>query len=105
MTWLKKQGIRCHHSPNGGKRHIAEALAFKAMGVSPGFPDVEIPLPAGPYHGCYIEMKAAGGKLSDYQVDWLNYLREKGYFAECAQGFEEAKAILLHYLSFNSTAA
>jgi VRR-NUC domain-containing protein len=76
------------------------------MGVSPGFPDVEIPLPSGPYHGCYIEMKkSSGGKLSENQLDWLSYLREKGYFAESANGFEEAKALFLHYLSFNSTAA
>lgn len=76
------------------------------MGVSPGFPDVEVPFPSGPYHGFYLEMKRQkGGKVSPAQVEWLNYLRGKGYFAESAKGFEEAKQMFLHYLSFTPKVA
>ncbi len=102
-VWLAQKGIRFTASANGGKRNLLEALKFKRMGVSPGFPDVEIPLPLGSYHGLYIELKrVSGGKLSANQIEWLNYLTEKGYYAVCARGFDEAKEIVLHYLSFDT---
>ena len=106
ITWLRKQGYRCHHSPNGGKRNILEGYNLKMMGVSAGFPDVEVPLPSGHYHGFYCEMKPIkGGRLTDEQREWLSYLRDKGYWAEVAHGFEEAKEMFLHYLSFTPKAA
>jgi len=93
-------------SANGGSRHLLEAIALKKMGVSKGFPDVEVPLPSGRYHGFYVEMKRQkGGKVSIEQAEWLAYLREKGYWAEVARGFEEAKEMFLHYLSFMPKAA
>jgi len=106
VNWLKAKGYWVSASANGGKRNLLEAINLKRMGVSPGFPDIEVPLPCGPYHGFYCEMKPEkGGKLSDNQIYWLNYLREKGYYAEMAHGFEEAKALFLHYLSFHKPAA
>jgi hypothetical protein len=91
-VWLTKKGIKFTASANGGKRNLLEALKFKRMGVSAGFPDIEIPLPIAPYHGLYIELKRQkGGKLSESQIEWLNYLNEKGYYAVVARGFDEAK--------------
>lgn len=79
---------------------------MKRMGVSPGFPDVEVPLPIGPFHGFYIEMKRQkGGKVSEEQREWINYLKDKGYYAEVARGFEEAKEMFNYYLSFHKPAA
>jgi hypothetical protein len=105
-VWLTKQGIRHNANANGGRRNLLEAIKFKRMGVSAGFPDIEVPLPSGPFHGLYIEMKRQkGGRLSDNQLEWLSYLRDKGYMAEVAKGFEEAKEIVLHYLSFTPRAA
>jgi VRR-NUC domain-containing protein len=105
-VWLKKQGFRPAASANGGKRNLVEAYHLKQMGVSPGFPDVEVPLPSGHFHGFYLEMKRQkGGKVSPEQLEWLNYLRDKGYYAEVARGFEEAKEHFLHYLSFTKKAA
>lgn len=106
VVWLTKMGIRFSASANGGSRNMLEAAKLKRMGVSPGFPDIEIPIPSGPYHGLYIELKREkGGKASPAQVDWLNYLREKGYWADIARGFDEAKEIVLHYLSLTPKAA
>jgi hypothetical protein len=105
-TWLALQGIKFTASANGGSRHYLEAAKLKRMGVSPGFPDIEIPLPSGGYHGLYIEMKREkAGILSSYQRNWLEYLREKHYYAEVAHGFDEAKEIVLHYLSLTPKAA
>src|SRR5258708_39843893 len=106
IAWLRKNGYRCHHSPNGGSRHILEAVRLKALGVSAGFPDVEVPFPSGKFHGFYCEMKPLnGGVLSEVQREWLDYLNGKGYFACIAQGFEEAKEFFNYYLSFTLNAA
>lgn len=100
--WLTQQGIRFTASANGAKRSLPYALKLKRMGLSPGFPDIEIPFPSGSYHGLYIELKREkGGRPSDSQKGWIDYLNEKGYFATFAYGFDEAKEIVLHYLSFN----
>ena len=101
VVWLRNLGYRVSASANGGSRNYLEAINFKRMGVSPGFPDIEVPWPCGEFHGFYLEMKRQkGGRLSVEQSSWLNYLREKGYYAEVAHGFEEAKEHFLHYLSF-----
>jgi hypothetical protein len=106
VAWVKKLGYRVSASANGGSRHLLEAVKLKSMGVSKGFPDIEIPFPSGKYHGLYIEMKRTkGGRLSNEQREWLSYLREKGYYAECAMGFEEAKEIFNHYVSLTPKAA
>jgi len=105
-VWLGKMGIRFNASANGGKRNYWEAVKFKRMGVSAGYPDIEVPLPSGPYHGLYIELKReSGGKVSSQQQDWLDYLNAKGYYAKVAYGFEEAKRIVLEYLAFMPKAA
>ena len=105
-TWLAKNGIKFTASANGGKRNLIEAAKFKRMGVSPGFPDIEIPLPSGGHHGLYIELKRQkGGKLSDAQIEWLNYLRKQGYYADVAKGCDEAIEIVKYYLSLTPHAA
>jgi hypothetical protein len=106
-------GIRFTASANGGSRNLIEAAKFKRMGVSPGFPDIFIPIPIFPYrvdekgyHGLFIELKRkSGGKLSDYQIDWLEFLRQQGYWADCCAGFDEAKDVVLRYLALIPKAA
>lgn len=105
-TWLTKCGIKFYAIPNGGKRSLSEGVKFKRSGVQAGIPDICVPIPSGSYHGLYIELKRAkGGKLSDVQIYWLEFLREKGYYAEVAHGFQEAKEIVTHYLSLTKHAA
>lgn len=100
VVWLKKQGIRVAASANGGSRNLLEALKFKNMGVSPGFPDLFIPAPCGGYTGLFIEMKRTkGGKVSPEQQEWLTYLRGVNYYCSVAYGFEEAKEIFSQYAS------
>lgn len=100
-TWLSKRGVKFSASANGGSRNYIEAAKFKRMGVSAGFPDIEIPLPVKPYHGLYIEIKRLkGGRVSDLQKEWLDYLNKHGYCAMVAYGCEEAKDIFLKYINF-----
>src|SRR5699024_826416 len=50
LRWL-------HAVPNGGARNIVVARKLKAEGVQRGVPDLCLPVPRGPYHGLYIELK------------------------------------------------
>ncbi|MFI5405448.1 MAG: VRR-NUC domain-containing protein [Nitrososphaerales archaeon] len=103
---MTNQGIRFYAIPNGGKRNLMEAIKFKRMGTMSGVPDLCIPIPSGSYHGLYLELKRVkGGKVSENQKYWLEFLREKGYQAFVANGFEEAKEIILYYLSLTKPAA
>lgn len=106
VTWLTKQGIKFYAIPNGGHRHFLEAMKLKRTGVQAGVPDICVPIPSGDYHGLYIELKRQiGGKVSENQVGWLEFLRDQGYYATVSSGFEEAKEAVLHYFSFTKKAA
>ena len=86
---------------------------IKVEGGAKGWPDLFIAEPRlqtmeGPY-GLFLELKAEGTKLwkqngfpaSDHvrgQADALYSLRLRGYKAEFAVGFDEAKAIIDAYL-------
>jgi hypothetical protein len=105
-TWLTKQGIRFFAIPNGGSRHLLEALKLKRCGVQRGVPDICVPIPSGSYHGLFIELKrVSGSKVSDEQAEWINYLNKMGYYAKIAYGFIEAKAIVEYYLALTPHAA
>lgn len=100
VTWLKKMGYKVAASANGGSRNLFEAMKLKRMGVSAGFPDVFVPMPTPQFNGFFVEMKRTkGGKVSVLQLDWIEYLRENGYFAEVAFGADEAKELFQFYLS------
>lgn len=100
VTWMTKLGIRFYAIPNGGRRSYLEAVKFKRCGVQPGIPDLCIPIPRDPYHGLYIELKRmSGGKVSEYQREWITFLKGQGYYACVAEGFEAAKAIIKEYFS------
>lgn len=85
--------------PNGGSRHLLEAVNLKRQGVKPGVPDICLPVPRGVYAGMYIELKRiAGGRLSGDQDKWLARLRSLGYYAVRCDGFEAAKNEITKYI-------
>lgn len=85
--------------PNGGFRHIATASRLKLEGVKPGVPDLFFPVASRGFPGLFIEMKKKkGGVLSANQKEWRIWLKEEGYTWRRANGFEEAKSIILSYL-------
>lgn len=73
------------------------------------FPDLQILEPKNGLHGMFLELKKDGFKLQKNNGDWVNNhileqaitlqkLRMKGYYAEFAIGFDEAKIKIDHYL-------
>jgi hypothetical protein len=93
------------------KLTIGQARKHKRLQQHRGYPDLFIAEPRGERHGLYLEIKKAGtriykkdGKLvADEhireQFDVLEQLRKRGYVAEFACGFDEAKKIIDEYLA------
>lgn len=72
--------------PNGGGRHMAEAVNLKKEGVSKGVPDLFIPSLA-----LWIEMKRSiGGVTSKEQKEWIKHLIEFKYHAYVCNGCDKA---------------
>lgn len=84
-----------------------QAMKLSRMRSHKGVPDVMIFEPRKGYHGLFIELKAESpylksGKLSrskhiQEQNNYMEMLRERGYKAEFAVGFDEAKKIIDTY--------
>ena len=87
-----------YHIPNGGKRNVREAAAFKRQGVRAGVPDLCLPVPRGPYHGLYIELKYGNNKPTDKQKMWLNKLNENDYAVAVCYGWQQAAEYIEKYL-------
>jgi hypothetical protein len=97
VSWVRKNHpkIKIFAIPNGGLRGIASAARLKAEGVSAGVPDLFIPSLK-----MFIEMKIAGGKVSDSQCEWLDYLVGAGYTCCVCYGKEEAEAVFVNMLLY-----
>ena len=96
VNWFEAsfQGVRIFHIPNGGHRAISVGKKMKAEGVKPGVPDLYIPA-----WKIWIEMKRVkGGKLSDDQVDWYDYLTGIGDAVIIGRGAKDASVKLLSIL-------
>lgn len=85
--------------PNGGSRHLLEAVNLQRQGVKAGVPDICLPIPRGGYGALYIEMKREkGGTVQDNQRDWQKKLINAGNAAFICKGCEEAWKVILAYL-------
>lgn len=83
--------------PNGGYRPKKTAGMMTASGLKNGYPDVMVDMPRGVYHGCRLELKAKGGRISEAQIFKLRLLAEQGYYCTLAEGVEEAYQQLMQY--------
>lgn len=103
------------HVNNGdrspGKAGIIRGGRAKAMGVKRGVPDICLPVPKRPmtngrdpmhspsYNGLFIELKVKTGTVSTEQKEWLNHLNESGYCAKVCWSWQEARDLLIWYIS------
>ena len=89
VQWFRRAypGVRIFAIPNGGARSITTATKLKVEGVSRGVPDLFIP-----EWKLWVEMKRIkGGKLSQEQKDWLDYLGKVGYSVIVGYGALDAQ--------------
>lgn len=94
-----------HHSPNGGKRSISEAVRFKKMGTKAGFPDLVLyhvreeteSLPR--FNGLAIELKAKkGNRFTKEQLDWGQHFVIMGYCFSVNSDFKEITKTFISYM-------
>lgn len=97
FRWKYPKAIMIH-VPNGGSRHVLEAIKLKRMGVTPGCPDLAILEPKGIYCGAFIEMKSKKGKLSENQKNMIEALKVKGYFCRVCYSFEDFEQAVTEYM-------
>lgn len=86
-------------SLNGVKLTKAQAGKAKAAGMLKGEWDIRLPVARGPHIGLAIEMKAGRNTLTDEQEWYGQRLREEGWDTHVCWSWEDAKAIIVGYLS------
>jgi len=75
------------------------ALLKKCGCLRPGWPDIQLPVSRGGYHGLFIELKRDnGGDLSQEQKDMIRELFRHGHYACVCHGEAATKRIILSYL-------
>lgn len=94
--------------PNGGNRHIVEAIKFVGTGTRSGVPDTMLACSGGGMNGylngLFIEMKKEiyrnrkNGGRSDEQIEWADRLTIAGYCVKTCYNWEEARDTLIAYL-------
>lgn len=82
-----------------GVRTAKQGARLKAQGRKPGVPDLLLPCSRGDRGGLAIELKIAPNRPTKEQKEWLNHLRDDGWFVWVAYSAEEAKRVILDYLS------
>lgn len=114
LDWLKTQpapgfpGLSVHDFtyavPNGqmiagsAAERARYMAALKRRGFRVGVSDLCTALPAGGFHGCYIELKRdAKARTSPEQAAWVARMLAAGYYAAVAYGLDAA---LHHYRNF-----
>ncbi len=96
-----------HAIPNGGKRDAVTAAKLKQSGVKAGVADVCLPVPSKGFHGLYIEFKKPSLKsekndeagASEEQLSFKDFVVAYGYKWAIAYSYEEAKQIVIDYVS------
>lgn len=111
-TYIKMQypGVVLTHDASGYRLSKGMAAKSKRMRSNDKIPDLMIFEPKGGFHALLIEIKAKSiykknGELlkNDHvaeQAKTLEKLRKKGYCAEFAQSFEEAKELIDTYMEW-----
>lgn len=79
-------GVLIFAIPNGGERNPMVAEKMRREGVRRGIPDLMIPA-----WRMFVEMKAPKGKLSEHQIERIDYLISVRYQCLVCYGFDDFK--------------
>ena len=78
----KRKYKRLHYED----RQTIEAMSKQGSSVRAG------------YHGLYIELKAGENTTTKKQKEWLEYLRQQGYYTAVCYGWQPAAQLIEQYL-------
>lgn len=92
-----------HASLNGIRLSPGPASKAKKQGMTPGVPDIFLPIPMqtkhGDCHGLFIELKRiSGSKISPEQKIFMAALEDQGYMCQVCYGHIEAIKTIKNYL-------
>lgn len=98
LKWL-------HAIPNGGRRDGETASKLKATGVKAGICDIALDVARGGFFGFKLELKRPNSseKPSKEQAEYIEFCREEGYFVEWTNSFDEAKRLIIDYITLGAT--
>lgn len=92
--------------PNGAQlagtitQRARQVNKLKSEGMQVGVPDLFLPVPAGGYHGLFIEMKRLKGSVTSAdQKEWHSYLNGSGYLCVVCKGHAAAIDVVTDYMS------
>jgi|SRR6478736_2942318 len=85
-------------TPRGGAE-FNEGKKLKKMGVTAGFYDIFLAVPAGIYHGLLQEIKVVGGRISPEQKAFGEQKNKRGYLAVVTFGEQQSKDALMLYMN------
>lgn len=88
-----------YHTANEWKCSVYRGAHLKRMGVKSGVPDLHLPVPRKGFHGLYIELKSAKGRVSDNQKWWLEHLTRQGNMCRVCHSVNETIDLLEEYLT------
>lgn len=86
--------------PNGGNRHPATGAKMKREGVKRGIPDLHLPVARNGHHSLYLETKAPGGTLSQWQRQVKAQLETEGNRVQVCHSIDGLIAAVLTYLGY-----
>ena len=91
------RGLLYHNFNN--PRNAINGSRLLALGLMKGNPDLTLAIPRGDFGALYIEMKKPGEKPRKDQLIQMERLKQAGNCVEWADNSEDAKNIILKYLS------
>ncbi len=91
LKYRARKGIVYFHAANGERREARDAAKLKAMGVTPGIPDLVL-IANGKTYG--LELKTSKGRISPEQKSMLSQFEAAGAYTAVAFGLDSAISIL-----------
>ncbi len=103
INWAYPKIRYCASLGGQYQKFISQRKKAKSTGYVSGFPDLQITEPRGKYHGLFIELKLNKKCYpSKQQVDWIEDLNKRGYFAKVCKGLDECIETLDYYLTLKT---
>ncbi len=85
------------HFPNEGKRSASYGRMLKEMGLRPGVSDLYVAMMRHGYGGAWIELKSQEGVLSVVQLEFLQDMKQQGYYTVVCRSIEDTIKVLEWY--------
>jgi len=89
-----------HHSPNEGARKPQYGRKLRALGLRPGWPDLELLIPPSRFHDpcdwapLFMEIKSATGRATGAQIETQRALRTCGAHVEEVRSIADVEKFL-----------